>query len=132
MPDCYFELHEAQDEVPWLKETFAAVAPLRETSRRLAAEIAELRQRLGSNGGSDLGRQLETRRDALEKATDEISRLVKTIEERGILIKGVDPGLVDFPSIREGREVYLCWREGESTIRFWHDVDAGFTGRQPL
>ena len=132
MPDRYFELQEAQDEVPWLKETFATVAPLRETSLRLAGEIAEFQQRLGSNGGSDLGGQLDTRRNALEKAADEISRLMKTIGDRGILIKDVDPGLVDFPSIREGREVYLCWREGEGDIRFWHDLDAGFAGRQPL
>ena len=47
-------------------------------------------------------------------------------------MKGVEPGLVDFPSLREGREVYLCWREGEDQIDFWHEVDAGFAGRQPL
>ena len=47
-------------------------------------------------------------------------------------LESVQQGLVDFPSIREGREVYLCWLEGEQEIGYWHDVDAGFAGRQPL
>ena len=50
----------------------------------------------------------------------------------GILIKDVDTGLVDFPHMREEREVYLCWRLGEPKVEFWHDVDSGFSGRQPL
>ena len=54
------------------------------------------------------------------------------ISERGILVKGIEPGLVDFPSLKDGREVYLCWREGEAQIDFWHEVDTGFPGRQPL
>ncbi|MDE0506470.1 MAG: DUF2203 domain-containing protein [Candidatus Poribacteria bacterium] len=48
------------------------------------------------------------------------------------MIKNIDPGLVDFPHLRDGREVYLCWQFGEDEIRYWHDVDAGFAGRQPL
>ena len=52
--------------------------------------------------------------------------------DRGILLKDPDRGLVDFPVLREGREVYLCWLLGETTIEFWHDIDAGFAGRQPL
>jgi hypothetical protein len=41
-------------------------------------------------------------------------------------------GLLDFPSLRDGREVYLCWKYGEDQIDFWHDMDAGFMGRQPI
>jgi hypothetical protein len=47
-------------------------------------------------------------------------------------LRDLDRGLVDFPAIRDGREVYLCWIEGEPDIDFWHDLDAGYAGRQEL
>ena len=50
----------------------------------------------------------------------------------GVELKGIDEGLVDFRSTRDGRVVYLCWRLGEETIAFWHELDVGFPGRQPL
>ena len=58
--------------------------------------------------------------------------LIGKIESAGCEIKGVREGLVDFPSIRSGREVYLCWRMPEKEIRFWHDMNSGFAGRQPI
>jgi hypothetical protein len=50
----------------------------------------------------------------------------------GCILKDINTGLVDFPTVRKGREVFLCWQHGEPEIAFWHDVDAGFAGRQPL
>jgi hypothetical protein len=55
-----------------------------------------------------------------------------TIQELGCELKDIDMGLVDFPALREGRVVYLCWRYGEDRLRYWHELDAGFAGRQPL
>ena len=52
--------------------------------------------------------------------------------ERDIVLRDLDRGLIDFPAVREGREVYLCWVDGEDDIAFWHDLDAGYAGRQPL
>jgi hypothetical protein len=49
-----------------------------------------------------------------------------------IVLRDLDRGLIDFPALRDGREVYLCWEEGEDEVAFWHDVDAGYGGRQPL
>ncbi|HLV01558.1 MAG TPA: DUF2203 domain-containing protein, partial [Acidobacteriota bacterium] len=54
------------------------------------------------------------------------------IQDAGCLVKSVDEGLIDFPHIRDGREVYLCWRYGEDDIEYWHEVDAGFAGRTPI
>ena len=53
-------------------------------------------------------------------------------ESMEVVLRDLDRGLVDFPSLREGQEVYLCWEEGEDQIGFWHDPDTGFGGRQPL
>lgn len=61
-----------------------------------------------------------------------IERLAKKIRSHGCIIKDLNNGLVDFPSIREGREVYLCWRFGEPRIDFYHELHAGFKGRQQL
>ena len=55
-----------------------------------------------------------------------------TFDRRGIVLRDLDSGLIDFPSVRDGREIYLCWIDGEDDIEFWHDLDAGFAGRQPL
>jgi hypothetical protein len=54
------------------------------------------------------------------------------LQEQEIVLRDLDRGLVDFPALRDGREVYLCWIEGEDEIGFWHDLDAGYGGRQPL
>jgi hypothetical protein len=64
-----------------------------------------------------------------------VRRLEETLEEitdRGIIVRDVASGLVDFPSLREGREVYLCWISGEDRIEYWHETDRGFAHRQPL
>jgi hypothetical protein len=57
---------------------------------------------------------------------------LEAIELTGVTVKDLDIGLCDFLGLREGREVWLCWQYGEKAIRFWHDLDAGFSGRQPI
>jgi len=61
-----------------------------------------------------------------------IRRAIRELERMGVQVKDVKSGLVDFPSRLDGREVLLCWRVGESKIEFWHDLQSGFAGRQPL
>lgn len=61
-----------------------------------------------------------------------VRRTIEHIQARGVLVKDIDQGLLDFPAEREGRVVYLCWKYGEPAVEFWHDLDAGFAGRQPL
>ncbi len=68
--------------------------------------------------------ELEQERAVLQGYLEELNKL-------GVELKGLD-GLCDFPSLREGREVYLCWRLGESAVTHWHELDAGFSGRQPI
>jgi hypothetical protein len=62
----------------------------------------------------------------------QLNERLARINSWGCELKGVDEGLIDFPSEREGRVVYLCWRLGEDAIRWWHEIDSGFAGRQPL
>ena len=78
-----------------------------------------------SNGGGEEGRQVGI-------AFLEVRRLLETIERSGIVLRDIDRGLVDFPSLMDGREVYLCWELGEDDVGYWHDMDAGYGGREPL
>jgi hypothetical protein len=71
-------------------------------------------------------------RDAVTGHADRINRFLQELEAVGCVFKGFDAGLVDFYSMREDRLIFLCWRLGEPRISYWHDLDAGFAGRQPI
>jgi Uncharacterized conserved protein len=66
------------------------------------------------------------------RLAEEIDGYIEELHDLGVLFKGFDTGLVDFASEMDGRPVLLCWQLGEDSIRFWHEPDAGFIGRQPL
>jgi hypothetical protein len=76
-------------------------------------------------------RALELEREASALAA-EIDRYVRELTALGIELKDYETGLVDFPAEWDGRPVYLCWRLGEPSVQFWHEIDAGFVGRRPL
>jgi hypothetical protein len=73
----------------------------------------------------------ELQRDA-QRLAREIQGFVDEVRELGVEFKGFDMGLVDFPSEMDGRTVFLCWKLGEESLMYWHEVDGGFSGRQPL
>ena len=80
---------------------------------------------------STLGEYSEIKRQ-LNSAMTEFYKCVEELESTGVVIKGIDQGLLDFPSKRFDEDVWLCWKEGETEIKFWHEKDVGFTGRKPL
>ena len=104
--------------------------------RRALGAALEKRERLGeltgSNGGGFHPRVPGEVDAAVSEAADGIKRCVEELLALGVQVKDIDTGLVDFPSLRDGEEVLLCWRLGEDEIAFWHTVDAGFAGRRPL
>jgi hypothetical protein len=122
----YFTVEEANRLLPYVK---AIVEELQRGHRRLqrqrpAAEA--LAQKAGGNGG---GGEAST---YLVEYSATLHRGMARLEALGVLLKDVEVGLIDFPHWREGREVYLCWKFGEERIDYWHDIDAGYAGRQPL
>ncbi|MCX8214911.1 MAG: DUF2203 domain-containing protein [SAR202 cluster bacterium] len=134
MTEREFTLEEARELVPWLVATFRTLDLPRSRAKQLDAAIKEYSGSVNgnANGSSNSQGQLERLQRALREVSAEIETAVSDILDQGILVKGVEPGLVDFPHDRDGRQVYLCWREGESGIEFWHDVEVGFAGRRPL
>jgi hypothetical protein len=130
MADKLFTLDEALALLPVIRQLIADIQAERARVDALTSELDELETRTGGNGHltSDVA---ETRR-RLQEAVAALERLIGELQETGAELKGIDQGLVDFPSEREGRVVYLCWQLGEDTIAWWHELDTGFAGRQPL
>lgn len=127
-----FTLDEANALVPWLEETFQRLANMRQEQTDAQSRLDELLEHRGSNGSSSSN-------EAMQQAQGNVDRLARLMEEgfqdilaEGIIVRDVAAGLVDFPSQREGREVFLCWIRGEERIDFWHETNRGFAHRQPL
>ena len=132
MPDPMFTLAEAQELVPWLQEVFDAIEPLKAELSGAEARGKELLTRMQSNGGSKTRQEMEESSRTQQVARQRIDEHLQKVADRGIVIRSAAEGLVDFPSVRDGRTVYLCWLAGEPVITHWHELDTGFAGRQPL
>jgi hypothetical protein len=76
--------------------------------------------------------ELVAARDVVTAHADRINRCLQELEAVGCVFKGFEAGLVDFYSLREDRPIFLCWRLGEDRITHWHEIEAGFGGRQPI
>ncbi|NUO62653.1 MAG: DUF2203 domain-containing protein [Gemmatimonadaceae bacterium] len=111
--------------------------------RRIVADIVETYERwqgavrafelasLEASGGEQSADAAARQRDA-ERLAEEIAGFVRELEAIGVEFKGYDVGLVDFPARLGDRTVYLCWRLGEPEVRYWHELNDGFAGRQPI
>ena len=128
MPSHHFSRHyslaEAEELLPEIRIWFEALCGLRS---RMADQIRFLDERIRS--GHDVGGK------RLEEHIIALSGFYHTLREfssRDIIIKDYDRGLVDFPHLRDGREVFLCWEKDEPGIGFWHELDSGYSGRKPL
>jgi hypothetical protein len=120
----HYTLEEANASLAWVQE---AIASLREARQGLSDEEAReaLAEAGPQNGGGDPGR-------VVSEAFLQLRAALAQFQEADVVLRDLDRGLVDFPAIRDDREVYLCWLEGEDEIAYWHDLEAGFAGREPL
>jgi hypothetical protein len=124
-----FKLEEAAALLPVIRP---ALEKLVRRRRDLAIALLEADVARGFGAESGGGRDpLLLRRDARE-LQEELVTLVEAIHRHGCVVKDIDLGLVDFPALRGGQLVNLCWKLGEPDIRFWHGVDEGFASRKPL
>jgi len=120
-----FTLEEANALVPQIAELLNQLTAARDKLVQLGTQIQPMLERAGGNGGNAHGNQYAL-------ALEHFNARLSFFQELGCELKDIDQGLVDFPSYRDGKLVYLCWQRGEDRIRFWHDLNAGFAGRQPL
>lgn len=125
-----FTLEEALTLLPTVRQLLIEI---QEAKRDLDGTSAEVERLLGLTGGNGhLATDVARTRESAQVAAVKLESLMSELDSIGVQIKGIEEGLVDFPSEREGRVVLLCYRLGEETIAWWHDEDTGFAGRQPL
>lgn len=118
-----FSVAEANAVVDGLRGRLPAY---REARAEMLARAEVLRDLVATDGGGhDPG-------PAYRDAQEIVASVLRDLADRGVLLRDADPGLVDFPSERGGEPVYLCWREPEPEVAWWHPRDTGFAGRRPL
>jgi len=123
-------------------EANAALAQVRPLVERMVAERREhlealerqeeLESRIRGNGGGIPPATLADAAAEVDRVARLLARTIDEIAEVGAEVKDPDEGLIDFPALRRGETVLLCWRLGEDEIRYWHTVEDGFAGRQEL
>ena len=127
-----YTVEEANDMLPWVVEQLGIAAEAADRLSEARSDQAELEGLSRSNGHGDIDSRLsDVRADALS-ALDALRSVLDEFEARGIPVRDVDSGLIDFPGERDGKKVWLCWRMGEPEVGSWHETNTGFTGRQPL
>jgi hypothetical protein len=121
----HFSVAEANALLPLINSVLDAAEELRSRMTDHQDELDAVHERIPGNGGGAHGAELAS-------VTEMIGRLVVSIQDKGVIVKNLDEGLVDFPHWRDNHEVFLCWKRGEKSVGHWHELDAGFRGRQPL
>ena len=121
----YFTLQEANETLATIRPLMDEVQMIRQQILANQPEAWPAIEKSAGNGGN---RALSNMVQDFEK----LDALVHLIQDTDVLIKDINTGLLDFPALRDGHEVYLCWQYGEGEIAFWHEVEAGYAGRQPI
>lgn len=120
----HYTREEARALLPRIREWLQQMGQLRQTLLHADERIARRLEQ-----GEDLGGALA---NDYVKSLCHLRRILQEFQEREIQIKDLDRGLIDFPAIIAGREVFLCWEQDEEDIEFWHDLDSGYAGREKL
>jgi hypothetical protein len=123
---------EANSALPEVREVAERLVALRARMRELDVEQRTHLTAIGGNGGGYAATDLNAAQDELRSLAGAVGACVERLEELGVLVKDLDTGLVDFPALRNGRPVLLCWQVGEDEVAYWHGHADGFAGRRPV
>lgn len=121
----YFTVDEANAILRKIMPRIERLTDTVQDVQKLAEEVRPMFENASLNGGHPKGALFVLELQRLQQE-------IEAIQAHGCVIKDPGIGLLDFPSLRSGREVELCWRLGEDRIRFWHEINAGYQGRQPI
>jgi hypothetical protein len=123
---------EANDALLQVRPAAERLVALRARMHELERTQATLVTSIGGNGGGYAVNDLNEARSELTTLAEAVVACVERLEDLGVVLKDLDIGLLDFPALRHGDDVLLCWRVGEDRVEFWHGLDEGFVGRKPI
>lgn len=129
----FFTLQEAEEALPKIEELLRDALSLKSGMQDADEDLKKITQQIMWTGGmrvdQDHVAQLQQQKS---QGQEQLNDRCQRIQDEGCLIKDLEIGLLDFPTVYRGQEVYLCYRLGEPGIQFWHGVDEGFRGRKPI
>ena len=122
----YFTIKTANEILPSVIEKF-------QNLKKEKNEVLKLEHKLQTSiSSTNQLDQYVSLKQELNHAITQIYHATEELEQTGVMIKDIDQGLLDFPSKRFDEEIWLCWKDGETEIKFWHEIDSGFNGRKPV
>ena len=128
----HFTPDEAMAELEHVRPLVEQLVATRQEHAAAIEQQEELERKIHGNGGGIPPAELASAAAEVDAVARRLARLVDEITEHGAQVKDLDSGLIDFPALRNGETVLLCWQLGEDEIGWWHRVDDGFDGRRPL
>jgi len=122
----YFSVNDANKILPLVIKKF-------NYAKKAKAEVVKMEQQLTSEMTPTISLEEYTiNKRKLNSSITKFYQSIEDLENTGVSLKGLDEGLLDFPAKRFDEEIWLCWKEGETEIKFWHEKDSGFMGRKPI
>ena len=122
----YFSVSDANEILPLVIKKF-------NYAKKAKAEVMKMEQQLTSEVTPTTSLEEYTvNKRKLNSSITKFYQSIEDLENTGVSLKGLDEGLLDFPAKRFDEEIWLCWKEGETEIKFWHEKDTGFMGRKPI
>ena len=124
--DSYFSVNDANQILPSVIKKF-------NHAKKMKGDVMKIEQQLtsGATSAASLDEYAMIKRK-LNSLVTKFYQSIEDLENTGVVLKGLDEGLLDFPAKRFDEEIWLCWKEGETEIKFWHEKDSGFMGRKPI
>ena len=128
-----FTLEEAQSLLPVLESLLKRAVDGKQEAEAIDSELSELAQRIHLSGGMRVDVvKVAKQRAEIEAHLQRVRESIAEIDSIGVQVKDLEAGLLDFPCRLDDQVVLLCWRMGETAIEYWHSIESGFQGRQPL
>jgi hypothetical protein len=129
----YFTLPQAERLLPEVESAIREAISYKAEYQQAEEEWQSFASRVTMQGGTRVDHsQVIDQKRRRESTAQALKETIEKIQEYGCVVKDLDIGLLDFPTLFRGEEVYLCWKLGESGIHFWHGVHEGFRGRKPI
>ncbi|MES2794178.1 MAG: DUF2203 domain-containing protein [Planctomycetota bacterium] len=131
----YFSVEEANHALPLVRSIVGDIVSFYSDLHERHDRLQAVKRRNSASRGSmppEYNEELTQMEADLHHDAEKLQGYISELQALGVELKDLSKGLVDFPGLVEGREVCLCWMLGESEVAFWHELDAGFTGRQSL